>query len=193
MDNESRAQSRATQILNQLSEDPGLTDELMALVYGELRLLAAARMSRERPGQTIQATELVHEAYLRLVDRGQCRDRWASRAQFFKAAAEVMRRILIDRARRKSRVRHGGDLKREDLDHVEPSSAGPEERLVEVNEALTALAKESPRKAEIVKLRYFVGLTSKESADILELSLATVERDWAFAKAWLFNWLKKNT
>lgn len=192
MNTECSAQSRATQVLNQLGSDPGLADELMALVYEELRRLAAARMSRERSGQTIQATELVHEAYLRLVDRGQCKDRWASRAQFFKAAAEVMRRILIDRARRKSRVRHGGGLQRQDLDGIELPVAGPEEQLVHVNEALEVLSNESPRKAEIVKLRYFVGLTAKETAELLDLSVPTVERDWAVAKAWLFRWLKNH-
>lgn len=185
-------QVRATRILNGLEEDPKLASELMTILYDELRKLATARMAREASGQTLQATALVHEAYLRLVDKDECKNEWASRAHFFKSAAETMRRILIDRARRKQRVRHGGDLKREDVDHIELPSSAREEQLLAIDEALGVFEGENPRKAEVVKLKYFVGLSNIEAAEMLGVSLATLERDWAFAKAWLFRWLKTN-
>lgn len=182
----------ATQLLNQVSRDPSAVDKLLPLVYDELRKLASARMAREKSGNTLQATALVHEAYLRLVDKDQCEREWEGRAHFFKAASEAMRRILIDRARRKQRQRHGGDMERENIDHAPIAAPTKEETLLSVNEALDVLEQEDSRKASVVKLRYFVGLSNKETAETLGISLASVERDWAFAKAWLFDWLKRN-
>jgi RNA polymerase sigma factor (TIGR02999 family) len=182
----------ATQLLNQVSRDPSAADKLLPLVYEELRKLASARMAREKSGNTLQATALVHEAYLRLVDKDQCEREWEGRAHFFKAASEAMRRILIDRARRKQCERHGGDLERENIEHAPIATPSKEETLLAVNEALDVLEQEDSRKASVVKLRYFVGLSNKETAETLGISLASVERDWAFAKAWLFDWLKRN-
>jgi RNA polymerase sigma factor (TIGR02999 family) len=179
----------ATQILNSLSDDPGAAELLAPLVYEELRKLAAARMARESPGQTLQATALVHEAYLRLVDPSQCVNEWQSRGHFFKAAATAMRRILIERARKKKSLKHGGDYQRESMEALEISNDAQEDRLLEMDEALNGLAQRDPRKAEVVNLRFFVGLSNLETAEALGLSLATVERDWAFAKAWLYRHL----
>jgi RNA polymerase sigma factor (TIGR02999 family) len=159
---------------------------LLPLVYDELRRLAAARMAREKPGQTLQPTALVHEAYLRLVgaDPGP---RWDGRGHFFTAAAEAMRRILVEKARRKRRVRHGGDLRRRPLDADGPAAATPADAadVLAVDEALTHLEVASPRRAGLVKLRYFVGLTLPEAADVLGVSRSTAEADWTYAKAWL--------
>jgi RNA polymerase sigma factor (TIGR02999 family) len=160
-------------------------EALVPLVYAELRRLAAAKMARERPGQTLQPTALVHEAWLRIVDEsGQ--PQFENRAHFFKAAAEAMRRILIERARRRLAVRHGGGVEHVDLDGMEIAIVpGKEDELLAVHEALNALAAEHPRKAEVVKLHYFTGLTLEEAADVLGISHPTAKRDWVFARGWL--------
>lgn len=178
--------SDVTHLLNAIDAgDPRAADQLLPLVYEELRKLAAAKMAQEKPGQTLQATALVHEAWLRLAGAEQ--HRWDNRRHFFAAAAEAMRRILVERARRRLRVRHGGGLERVDLDDVEIATGVREEQLVAVDEALERLEREDPKKAEVVKLRYFVGMTNRETAEAMGLSEATVERHWAFAKAWLFS------
>ena len=157
---------------------------LLVAVYDELRLMAAGHMGREMPGQTLQPTALVHEAWLRL--GGDQQPNWKNRAHFFGAAGEAMRRILIDRARRRLTVRHGGDLQRvagEALDNV--AAASSDERLLAVDEALAKFAAIEPKKAELVKLRYFVGLTNEEAARALEISKPTAKRWWSYARAWL--------
>jgi RNA polymerase sigma factor (TIGR02999 family) len=159
-------------------------EELLPLVYQELRKLAAARMSRQPPGQTIQATALVHEAWLR-VEKGGAQ-RWKSRNHFFAAAAQAMRHILIERARRRSGARHGGDMERVPLEEIEIAAPADDERLLRINSALEELAAVAPEKAEVVKLRFFVGLDAQETAELLGLSPRTVERYWSYAKAWLF-------
>ena len=185
--------SDVTQLLNAIDAgDPKAADQLLPLVYEELRKLAAVRMAQEKPGQTLQATALVHEAWLRLVDPTD-QKMWNSRGHFFGAAAEAMRRILVDRARQKARVRHGGELERVDLEHVNLATEDKDETLLAMNEALDALARESPQKAEIVKLRYFTGMENQEIARALGISLSTVERSWAFARSWLHRELKKNS
>jgi RNA polymerase sigma factor (TIGR02999 family) len=178
-----------TLILERVEQgDPHAAGELLPLVYEELRRLAAARMAREAPGQTLQPTALVHEAWLRL--SGDEQTPWANRAHFFAAAAEGMRRILIDNARRKRAVRHGGELAKVSADATGFDIASPaadDEDLLLVNEALDALTAHDPRKAELVKQKYFVGLTLEEAADVLGISHRTAKRDWAYARAWLFN------
>jgi RNA polymerase sigma factor (TIGR02999 family) len=161
---------------------------LLPLVYDELRRLAAAKMARETAGQTLQPTALVHEVWLRL--GGDAQPGWANRAHFFAAAAESMRRILIDNARRKRAARHGGDVARISVDDTGfnlPATAEVSDDLLLVNEALEAFAAHDPRQAELVKLKYFVGLTLEEAADVLGVSHRTAKRDWAYARAWLFN------
>ncbi len=181
--------SDVTQLLQAVDAgDPQAADQLLPLVYEELRRLAAARMAQEKPGQTLQATALVHEAWLRLA--GADPQRWDNRRHFFAAAAESMRRILVEKARRRLRVRHGGGLERVNLDDVEIPGGVREEQLVAVDDALAELEREDPRKAEVVKLRYFVGMTNRETAEATGLSEATVERHWSFAKAWLFSRLQ---
>ena len=172
-------------LLDTLQEgDPVAADQLLVLVYSELRRLAAAKMSREMPGQTLQPTALVHEAWLRLGGDGQ---RWENRAHFFGAAAEAMRRILIDRARRKLAARHGGGQQRLDADEIEIAApAKDDDELLAIHEALDQLAAHDPRKAELVKLRYFAGLSIDEAADVLGVSAPTAKRDWTYARAWLF-------
>jgi RNA polymerase sigma factor (TIGR02999 family) len=178
-----------TQILNRIDQDGSkAAEELLPLVYEELRRLAAAKMFQEQPGQTLQATALVHEAWLRLT--GSNPVRWNSRGHFFGAAAEAMRRILLERARKKGRVRHGGNWQRVDLDHVTVATQDPEDVVVAVHEALEKLAAESPQKAEMVKLRYFGGLEHAEIAEALGLSEPTVRRHWAYARSWLYAELK---
>ena len=145
-------------------------------------------MARERPGQTLQATELVHEAWLRV--RGSDERRWDGRRHFFAAAAESMRRILVEKARRRLRLRHGGAWQRIDFDEVAIPERAREEHLIAVDEALAKLEREDSKKAEVVKLRYFVGMTAEETAEALGVSVATVERHWSFAKAWLFSQIK---
>jgi RNA polymerase sigma factor (TIGR02999 family) len=178
-----------TVILNRAGNgDPNAANELLPLVYEELRKLALARMARESPGgQTLQATALVHEAWLRLGADSQ--PAWQNRAHFFAAAAEAMRRILIDGARRRHANRHGGGLRRLDVDDpaLEISApCGADDEMLDVNESLEQLAIHDPRKAELVKLRYFAGFTLEEAADALGVSVPTAKRDWAYARAWLY-------
>jgi RNA polymerase sigma factor (TIGR02999 family) len=163
-------------------------EQLLPLVYDELRRLATAKMARESQDQTLQPTALVHEAWLRL--GGDQQPGWANRAHFFAAAAEAMRRILIDNARRKRAARHGGELAKVSANATDfdlPSVTDDNEELLIVHEALDAFAAHDPRKAELVKLKYFVGLTLEEAADVLGTSPRTAKRDWAYARAWLFN------
>jgi RNA polymerase sigma factor (TIGR02999 family) len=177
-----------TVILNRVgSGDSKAAHELLPLVYDELRKLAAARMARESGDRTLQATALVHEAWMRLGADNQ--PTWQNRAHFFAAAAEAMRRILIDAARRRHAQRHGGGLQRVEYDDSAPEivpPTGPDDELLSVNESLDALAVEDSRKAELVKLRYFAGLTLEQAADALGVSVPTAKRDWSYAKAWLF-------
>ncbi len=156
---------------------------LLELVYDQLRQAAQVQMAAERAGHTLSATALVHEAYLRLV--GPREVPWAGRAHFYAAASEAMRRILVDRARHKARVRHGGGLRRVDLDAVDPAAPPEDERLLALDDALTRLAAEHPSKAELVKLRHFGGLSIEEAAEVLGLSRATAYRQWEYARAWL--------
>jgi RNA polymerase sigma factor (TIGR02999 family) len=158
--------------------------DLLPLVYDELRKLAVARMAEERPGQTLQATALVHEAYVRLVG-SEATSRWNGRGHFFAAAAEAMRRILVDNARRKKSLRRGGEYRRVDLDEV-AGDEGQADELLSLSDALDELSREDPTKAELVKLRYFAGLSVQEAADALDVSRATADRYWAYAKAWLY-------
>jgi RNA polymerase sigma factor (TIGR02999 family) len=177
--------SDVTRILSAIDQgDPNAAAQLLPLVYDELRRLAAQRLAQEKPGQTLQATALVHEAYLRLVDVEQAQQ-WNSRGHFFAAAAEAMRRILVDHARRKRRPKHGGDRQRIDLDEG-PAVADPRYDLLALDEALTRLAADEPVKAELVKLRFFAGLSLEEAAAFLNISPATAKRYWAVARAWLF-------
>ena len=176
--------SDVTRILDRVQQgDPKAAEELLPLVYEELRKLASAKMAHQAPGQTLQATALVHEAYLPLT--GGVRDRWQDRAHFFRAAAEAMRCILIENARRKSRWKRGGRLERVELEGLGLAAATPPDTLLVVNEALEKLAAEDPAKAELVRLRFFVGLTNAEAAKVLGLSEPTVKRYWDFARAWL--------
>jgi RNA polymerase sigma factor (TIGR02999 family) len=177
--------SEATQLLVAIeSGDQSAANQLLPLVYEELRRLAASRMAHEMAGQTLQPTALVHEAWLRLV--GNETPQFKNRAHFFAAAAEAMRRILIDRARHRRAVRHGGGQQRVDLDQVELPFPGDDDQLLAVNEALDKLATVLPLEAELVKLRYFVGLTHDETAEALGISVRTAKYYWAHARAWLF-------
>jgi len=178
-----------TRILSAIGRgDPQAADQLLPLVYDELRRLAAQRLAHEKAGQTLQATALVHEAYLRLVGDQQ----FEHRGHFFAAAAEAMRRILVERARRRKRLRHGGDRRPEPLDGNElaPAAVDPVD-LLALSEALDRLEATSPRRAELVKLRYFAGLTLPEVADLLGVSQSTAEADWTYAKAWLKREMEK--
>jgi RNA polymerase sigma factor (TIGR02999 family) len=168
--------------------DPAAAAELLPLVYAELRTLAANRLALEKPGQTLQPTALVHEAYLRLVGGSQPQD-WNGRGHFFAAAAEAMRRILVENARRKGRHKHGGGRERVDLDQIDAASEEGDERMLAVDEVLDRLAAEDPAAADVVKLRFFAGLTAEEAAAALGVSVRTANRHWAFAKAWLFDQL----
>ena len=163
--------------------------DLLPLVYEELRKLAVARMAGESPGHTLQPTALVHEAYLRLVGRGDA-NRWDGRGHFFAAAAEAMRRILIESARRKHGPERGGDFTRQDLAPDQPAPLGPSPRLLALDEALNRLATIEPRAAEVVKLRYFAGLTVTEAAAVLGISPRTADSDWVYARAWLVTALR---
>lgn len=180
-----------TRILNAASEgDQQAAEDLIPLVYGELRKLAAWRLRQEAEAQTLEATALVHEAYLKLAP-GE--PQWQGRKHFFRAAAEAMRRILIDRARHRKAVRHGGALQRTDF--VEDLIAVPsliDDELLAIHEILDRFARIQPRKAEVVKLRYFVGMTIEEAAEALGISTPTAKRDWIFARAWLFRELQRN-
>lgn len=174
-----------TQLLDAIdSGDPKAAEELLPLVYQELRRLAAAKMAGERAGHTLQATALVHEAWLRVA--GSDRQQWRGREHFFGAAAEAMRRILIENARRRARSKRGGNQERVDLDKLPISAPERDETLLKMDQALVLLDHEDPVKARIVKLKFFVGLTNQEVADSLAVTERTVERAWAYAKAWLF-------
>ena len=180
-----------TQILEQIeSGDPAAAEQLLPLVYDELRKLAAAKLAHEKPGQTLQSTALVHEAYIRLVDV-QKAQHWDSRGHFFAAAAEAMRRILVNNARRKASIKQGGDFQRIDLaEFAEPSRDGQVD-LLALDEALQQLEAEQPEQAQVVKLRYFAGCTVEETAQILGVSRATAQRTWSYARAWLYGQLNK--
>jgi RNA polymerase sigma factor (TIGR02999 family) len=185
--------NEVTRILSAIGQgEPHAAKQLLPIVYDELRKLAAAKLAQEKPGQTLQATALVHEAYLRLVGAPEL-DRWDNRGHFFAAAAEAMRRILVDNARRKQSHKHGGAINQQKLDPEilpGPKTLDPLEVLA-IHETLDRLAEKSPRKAELVKLRYFLGSTMAEAAQILGVAPATAEEDWTYAKAWLRRqWLR---
>jgi RNA polymerase sigma factor (TIGR02999 family) len=182
--------SDVTRILNAVEHgDAKAADELLPLVYEELRKLAAHRMGNEAPGQTLQPTALVHEAWLRLV--GSENPKFEGRAHFFGAAAEAMRRILIDRARRKKAARHGGGQQRVNLEEVDVSAVTEDDRLLAINDALDKFAAQDKFKADLVKLRYFAGLTIEEAARTLGISEPTAKRYWTYARAWLYNEIKR--
>jgi RNA polymerase sigma factor (TIGR02999 family) len=177
--------SEVTQVLLAIEKgDANAAGRLLPLVYAELRKLAAQKLAHEKPGQTLQSTALVHEAYLRLMEGDQtCH--WDSRGHFFAAAAEAMRRILVDNARRKRTIKHGGDRKRVDLDAVQPAAPVDREDIVALDAALTRLAAEEPQAAKLVELRHFTGMSVAEAARVLNISPRTADRIWAFARAWL--------
>src|SRR5215468_4777398 len=173
-----------TRILSAIEQgDPQAAEQLLPLVYDQLRKLAARKLAREAPGQTLQATALVHEAYLRLV--GADDPGWNSRGHFYAAAAEAMRRILVEGARRKRSLKAGGEGRRVELSDVEPVVEGPLVDLLALDEALTQLEAKDRRKAELVKLRYFAGLTNEQAARALGISASTADNDWAYARSWL--------
>lgn len=183
--------SDVTQILQAIERgDPRAADELLPLVYHELRRLAAHKMANEVSGHTLQPTALVHEAYLRLVGSGQSQQ-WDGRGHFFGAAAEAMRRILVESARRKKRLKHGGELQRVALEDVDLPLPMPDDELLALDEALDRLATVDSRAAQVVKLCFFVGLTQDQAGKELGISLATAERLWSFARAWLFQEMQK--
>jgi RNA polymerase sigma factor (TIGR02999 family) len=185
--------SDVTQILNAIAQgDPRASEQLLPLVYDELRRLAAQKMAGEKPGQTLQPTALVHEAYLRLVGAG-AEGPWDSRGHFFAAAAEAMRRILVENARRKRSRKHGGGLRRHDADELPMPMPEPIEDLLALDEALNKLAAKDRLKAEVVKLRYFAGMTIEETADALGISAATAKRWWTYARAWLYQAISGET
>jgi RNA polymerase sigma factor (TIGR02999 family) len=178
--------AQVTQVLQAIEAgDPKAAAELLPLVYDELRKLATARMADEKPGQTLQATALVHEAYVRLIGN-DASVQWNSRGHFFAAAAEAMRRILVERARRKRRLKHGRGRQRVDLESGCLVSDAPSLDLLALDEALTKFSRDEPAKAALVELRFFAGLTMPEAAAALNISLATAERHWTFAKSWLY-------
>jgi RNA polymerase sigma factor (TIGR02999 family) len=178
--------TEVTRILSAIEQgNPAAAEQLLPLVYDELRKLAAQKMAREKRGQTLEATALVHEAYMRLLGKAD-EPHWNSRGHFFAAAAEAMRRILVESARRKSRLKHGRGRRRIDLDSGCLVSAAPSLDLVALDEALSRLAEIEPAKAELVKLRFFAGLKMPEAAAALDISLATAERYWTFARSWLY-------
>jgi RNA polymerase sigma factor (TIGR02999 family) len=180
------------QLLNAVAQgDPRAAEQLLPLVYDELRVLAAQKLAHEKPGQTLDPTALVHEAYLRLI--GGERPQWDGRGHFFAAAAEAMRRILIDQARRKLSQRQGGGLKRQPIEHVEIATPEPALDVLALNEALERFEKIDPLKASLVKLRYFTGLTIPQVAEALGISTTTADRWWAYARAWLHAELKKSS
>jgi RNA polymerase sigma factor (TIGR02999 family) len=178
--------SEVTRVIEAIHQgDAEAADELLPLVYEELRRLAASKMANEAPGNTLQPTALVHEAWLRLV--GNDNPKFAGRAHFFAAAAEAMRRILIDRARRKCALRHGGGQQRMGIQQLDLGSPSADDQLLAVNEALDRLAAQDPTEAELVKLRYFVGLTTEEAASLLDISPRTARNYWAHARTWLYH------
>jgi RNA polymerase sigma factor (TIGR02999 family) len=180
--------SDVTQILVAIERGEATpAEDLLPLVYNELRRLAAHKLSHEAPGQTLQATALVHEAWLRLAGPAQKNPSWNGRRHFFNAAAEAMRRILIDRARRKKNERHGGSFHRVGVDAADIAAPLPDDQLLALHEALDELDRRDPEVGELVKLRFFVGLTQAQAAETLGLSRGTAERAWSFARAWLFD------
>ena len=182
--------SEVTRILEQLKDgDHRATDKLLSAVYDELRRLAAWKLARERPGQTLQATELVHEAYLRLLG-GEAAP-WANSVHFFGAAAEAMRRILVESARRKARLKHGGGLRKREVDEADAIVMSVSIDLVALDEALEKLTREDEVKAQLVKLRYFAGMTVEQAGTLLGISRATADRYWTFARTWLYNEISK--
>jgi RNA polymerase sigma factor (TIGR02999 family) len=179
------AMADVTRILAAIEQgDPLAASALLPVIYDELRSLATRKMAGESPGQTLEATALVHEAYLRLVDTAKVQQ-WNSRGHFFAAAAEAMRRILVERARHKRSLKAGGQCHRQEMAEIEPAVAGPDLDLLALNEALEKLQGLDPRKAELVKLRFFAGMTTEEAADVLGISTSTAENDWAYARCWL--------
>jgi RNA polymerase sigma factor (TIGR02999 family) len=177
--------SEVTQILSAIEHgDPQAAEKLLPLVYAELRKLAAQKLAQEKSGQTLQATALVHEAYLRLVD-GNAAQPWNSRGHFFAAAAEAMRRILVENARLKRAEKRGGDFRQIDIEGVDVEAHERDEKLLSLDEALAKLEKQSPIKARLVSLRWFAGLSIREAAEILEISTATADRYWVYVRAWL--------
>jgi RNA polymerase sigma factor (TIGR02999 family) len=179
-----------TQILSAIEQgDPHAAEQLLPLVYNELRKLAAQRLAQEKPGQTLQATALVHEAYLRLVDVDQAQH-WNSRGHFFAAAAEAMRRILVEQARRKRRRRHGGDWQRVDLGEADLACLLPPDELLALHDAMERLAQFDTVAAEVVKVHCFAGLSIEEAADVLGISRTSAYRHWTYARAWLFSQLR---
>ncbi|MEM7478640.1 MAG: sigma-70 family RNA polymerase sigma factor [Planctomycetota bacterium] len=179
----SENRDQVTKLLLDLESDAGVSNELLPLVYDELRKLAAAQMAKERPGQTLQPTELVHEAYVRLV--GDSKIRWDGRGHFFSAAARSMRQILINRAKKKKTAKHGGQFVRKDLDDNFLVEEPAPERMLALDVALQKLESIDPRKGQIVMLRYFAGLSIEDTAKSLQISVATVKREWKFARTWL--------
>jgi RNA polymerase sigma factor (TIGR02999 family) len=184
--------SDVTRILSRIEQgDPHAAEQLLPLVYDELRKLAAAKLAQEKPGQTLQATALVHEAYVRLVGgqesgaRGQEPEKWDNRGHFFAAAAEAMRRIVVENARRKNRLKHGGDLDRVAVDLADVPTRMADDDLIALDEALEKLRHEEPVKARLVTLRYFGGLTIEQASEVLGISRVTAHRYWTFARAWL--------
>ncbi len=174
-----------TRILNRIEQgDPSASDKLLPLVYEELRVLARQRLANEKPGQTLQATDLVHEAYLRLVGKDNDQS-WDNRGHFFAAAAEAMRRIVVESARRKKTQKAGGDKRRISLSSIELIVDGDQHDLVDLDDALNLLEADHPRKAALVKMRFFAGFTNREAAEALGVSVATVENDWAYARSFL--------
>jgi RNA polymerase sigma factor (TIGR02999 family) len=181
-----------TQILSRIETgDPSAAAQLLPLVYDELRKLAAAKLFHEKPGQTLEATALVHEAYVRLVDVERVQH-WNSRGHFFGAAAEAMRRILVNRARDKGRIKRGGQLQRVNLEKIELAMEAPNEDLLAIDESIELLAAENPECAAVVKLRFFAGLSIDETAAALGTSASTAKRHWAYARAWLFDALRSD-
>jgi RNA polymerase sigma factor (TIGR02999 family) len=181
--------SEVTHILSAIEQgDPSAAERLLPLVYDELRRLAAQRLAQEKPGQTLQATALVHEAYLRLVDVEQAQH-WSSRGHFFAAAAEAMRRILINRARDRGALKRGGNWQRVDFDAITDPLATADADLLDLNDALEQLGRDFPQAAQVVQLRFFAGLTLDEAASALGISARTADRQWAFARAWLLRTL----
>jgi RNA polymerase sigma factor (TIGR02999 family) len=180
--------NEVTRILSAIDQgDPHAAEQLLPLVYEELRQLAAQKMAQEQPGQTLEATALVHEAYLRLVSApaGDAGKEWQGRAHFFAAAAEAMRRILVEKARRRRRQKHGGGRPRVDLDLADLVGPMPEEDLLALDEAMTRLAAEEPVRAQLVQLRFYAGLSNEEAARVLGISAVTAKRYWRYARAWL--------
>jgi RNA polymerase sigma factor (TIGR02999 family) len=179
-----------THLLSKMQENAAPSEELLPLVYDELRRLAAMRMAQESAGQTLQPTALVHEAWLQLSGSGE--RIWQNRAHFFGAAADAMRRILIDKARRKARLKHGGGQSRLNIDEVELAKTTPDDNVLLINEAVEALGKEDPEQAQVVVLKFFAGLTNEEAAESLGVSERTVRRQWECAKARIFLWIKES-